>query len=135
MDTLSIFLKTLTYILIGTLVRVILPRLINTRKPKEDTQGIEYFDKKGFSWVFLVSTIVHTIIFAFFIAFPGDTKGIVFGVMYLGSVCIFWYLLSLSYGFWYILITPDRIEFRNHYGIKRVITKDNVLKVLETPMQ
>ena len=107
MDYIWIGIRAFTYVIIFTLIKIIVPKLLGNVKYKKDEMGRTYFSKKKIS-----SNV------------SGEAK--IYLNVGIVIFCLLWYILSIMFDVWYIHLEPTQIIYRNYLGAKKVIKASDI---------
>lgn len=128
MDYFIAGIKAFIYVVIFSLVKIIVPKLLGEIKPDKGKNGKRYFDKKSISNVFLGGAIFFTVLFSFLINVPSNVEGEAKIYLSIGLVifCLFWYVLSLIFSLWFLCLDTDIIIYRNYLGKKVTLNTNDI---------
>ena len=113
MDYIWIGIRAFTYVIIFTLIKIIVPKLLGNVKYKKDEMGRTYFSKKKISYFLFVIAVFFTVLLSFLSTIPSNVSGDAKIYLNVGIVifCLLWYILSIMFGVWYIHLEPTQILF------------------------
>lgn len=128
MDYIWIGIRTFTYVIIFTLIKIIVPKLLGNVKYKKDEMGRTYFSKKKISYFLFVIAVFFTVLLSFLSTIPSNVSGNAKIYLNVGIVifCLLWYILSIMFDVWYIHLEPTQIIYRNYLGAKKVIKASDI---------
>ena len=117
-----------TYVIIFTLIKIIVPKLLGNVKYKKDEMGRTYFSKKKISYFLFVIAVFFTVLLSFLSTIPSNVSGDAKIYLNVGIVifCLLWYILSIMFDVWYIHLEPTQIIYRNYLGAKKVIKASDI---------
>lgn len=123
MDYIWIGIRAFTYVIIFTLIKIIVPKLLGNVKYKKDEMGRTYFSKKKISYFLFVIAVFFTVLLSFLSTIPSNVSGDAKIYLNVGIVifCLLWYILSIMFDVWYIHLEPTQIIYRNYLGAKKEI--------------
>lgn len=121
-------IRAFTYVIIFTLIKIIVPKLLGNVKYKKDEMGITYFSKKKISYFLFVIAVFFTVLLSFLSTIPSNVSGDAKIYLNVGIVifCLLWYILSIMFDVWYIHLEPTQIIYRNYLGAKKVIKASDI---------
>lgn len=121
-------IRAFTYVIIFTLIKIIVSKLLGNVKYKKDEMGITYFSKKKISYFLFVIAVFFTVLLSFLNTIPSNVSGDAKIYLNVGIVifCLLWYILSIMFGVWYIHLEPTQIIYRNYLGAKKVIKASDI---------
>lgn len=121
-------IRAFTYVIIFTLIKIIVPKLLGNVKYKKDEMGITYFSKKKISYFLFVIAVFFTVLLSFLNTIPSNVSGDAKIYLNVGIVifCLLWYILSIMFDVWYIHLEPTQIIYRNYLGAKKVIKASDI---------
>ena len=128
MDYIWIGIRAFTYVIIFTLIKIIVPKLLGNVKYKNDEMGRTYFSKKKISYFLFVIAVFFTVLLSFLSTIPSNVSGEAKIYLNVGIVifCLLWYILSIMFDVWYIHLEPTQIIYRNYLGAKKVIKASDI---------
>lgn len=128
MDYIWIGIRAFTYVIIFTLIKIIVPKLLGNVKYKKDEMGRTYFSKKKISYFLFVIAVFFTVLLSFLSTIPSNVSGEAKIYLNVGIVifCLLWYILSIMFDVWYIHLEPTQIIYRNYLGAKKVIKASDI---------
>lgn len=128
MDYIWIGIRAFTYVIIFTLIKIIVPKLLGNVKYKKDEMGRTYFSKKKISYFLFVIAVFFTVLLSFLSTIPSNVSGDAKIYLNVGIVifCLLWYILSIMFDIWYIHLEPTQIIYRNYLGEKKVIKASDI---------
>lgn len=128
MDYIWIGIRAFTYVIIFTLIKIIVPKLLGNVKYKKDEMGRTYFSKKKISYFLFVIAVFFTVLLSFLSTIPSNISGEAKIYLNVGIVifCLLWYILSIMFDVWYIHLEPTQIIYRNYLGEKKVIKASDI---------
>lgn len=128
MDYIWIGIRTFTYVIIFTLIKIIVPKLLGNVKYKKDEMGRTYFSKKKISYFLFVIAVFFTVLLSFLSTIPSNVSGEAKIYLNVGIVifCLLWYILSIMFDVWYIHLEPTQIIYRNYLGAKKEIKASDI---------
>lgn len=68
-------IRAFTYVIIFTLIKIIVPKLLGNVKYKKDEMGITYFSKKKISYFLFVIAVFFTVLLSFLSTIPSNVSG------------------------------------------------------------
>lgn len=118
-----VIIRAFTYVIIFTLIKFTVPKILGSIKVNKGERGKTYFDKKNVSNLFLIVAIFFTVLLTFLSFVPSNVEGDSKIILSIGIImfCLIWYVLSLMYGLWFIALDGDSLIYRNYIGKKRII--------------
>ena len=121
-------IRAFTYVIIFTLIKIIVPKLLGNVKYKKDEMGRTYFSKKKISYFLFVIAVFFTVLLSFLSTIPSNVSGEAKIYLNVGIVifCLLWYILSIMFDIWYIHLEPTQIIYRNYLGEKKVIKASDI---------
>lgn len=75
MDYIWIGIRAFTYVIIFTLIKIIVPKLLGNVKYKKDEMGRTYFSKKKISYFLFVIAVFFTVLLSFLSTIPSNVSG------------------------------------------------------------
>jgi hypothetical protein len=128
MDCYKLIIKTIVYVAIFSILKIIIPKLLFDRKTNEiENIGIEY-NKKRASLVCFFANVVFLIVSLIGFSFPSNVEGhdriivtIIIGVFLAIGLAI-----SIMFSAWKITITKNKIVYRNYWGKNICISSDEI---------
>lgn len=128
MDYIWIGIRAFTYVIIFTLIKIIVPKLLGNVKYKKDEMGRTYFSKKKISYFLFVIAVFFTVLLSFLSTISSNVSGDAKIYLNVGIVifCLLWYILSIMFDVWYIHLEPTQIIYRNYLGAKKVIKASDI---------
>lgn len=128
MDYIWIGIRTFTYVIIFTLIKIIVPKLLGNVKYKKDEMGRTYFSKKKISYFLFVIAVFFKVLLSFLSTIPSNVSGEAKIYLNVGIVifCLLWYILSIMFDVWYIHLEPTQIIYRNYLGAKKEIKASDI---------
>ena len=124
----SVVARTITYVLIYTLARLIFSKVsIGGQLSHNTEEGIQ-INKKSISTIFLVVAIFCTALFSYFSTLPTNVEGTAKLIVRMIGIgfCLFCYMMSIAYSLWLIRLNNTEILYRNYLGKKSVIAFTNI---------
>ena len=120
MDYITVGIKAFTYVIIFTLVKSIVSKLLGNAKNGKNENGVMCFDKRGISNLCFVIAVFFTFLISFISTLPANIHGITKVIIIACFVifCLFLYGLSIMYSLWYIKLDANAISKRNYIGRK-----------------
>ncbi len=111
MDYIWIGIRAFTYVIIFTLIKIIVPKLLGNVKYKKDEMGRTYFSKKKISYFLFVIAVFFTVLLSFLSTIPSNVSGDAKIYLNVGIVifCLLWYILSIMFDVWYILLYQENL--------------------------
>ncbi len=127
-DYIWIGIRAFTYVIIFTLIKIIVPKLLGNVKYKKDEMGRTYFSKKKISYFLFVIAVFFTVLLSFLSTIPSNVSGEAKIYLNVGIVifCLLWYILSIMFDVWYIHLEPTQIIYRNYLGATKVIKASDI---------
>ncbi len=128
MDYIWIVIRAFTYVIIFTLIKIIVSKLLGNVKYKKDEMGRTYFSKKRISYFLFAIAVFFTVLLSFLSNIPSNVSGDAKLYLNVGIIvfCLLWFILSIMYGLWYIHLEPTQIIYRNYLGVKKVIKASDI---------
>ena len=119
----SVIARTITYVLIYTLVRLIFSKVSISGQLSHDTEEGIQINKKSISTIFLVLAIFCTALFSYLSTLPTNVEGTAKLIVRMIGIafCVFCYMMSIAYSLWLIRLNNTEILYRNYLGKKSVI--------------
>ena len=128
MDCYKLIIKTIVYVAIFSILKIITPKLLFDRKTNEiENIGIEY-NKKRASLVCFFATIVFLIVSLIGFSFPSNVEGhdrIIVSII-IGVFLAIGLAISIMFSVWKITITKNKIVYRNYFGKNICISSDKI---------
>ncbi len=128
MDYIWIGIRAFTYVIIFTLIKIIVPKLLgnvkNIKRMRWE-EPISLRKKRFLIFFFVIAVFFFTVLLFFLSTIPSNVSGDAKIYLNVGIVifCLLWYILSIMFDVWYIHLEPTQIIYRNYLGAKKVIKK------------
>lgn len=128
MDYIWIGIQAFTYVIIFTLIKIIVPKLLGNVKYEKNEMGRTYFSKKKISYFLFVIAVFFTVLLFFLSTIPSNISSDAKIYLNVGIVvfCLLWYILSIMFGLWYIHLEPTKITYRNYFGVKKILEANTI---------
>lgn len=123
-------IRVVIYVLIYTIVKAVISKISLGGKIIKDDGNEIVIKKRGLSIFFLIIAIFFTILFSWVGTMPSNIDGMVKMVLTVAGVlfCMFWYLVSVMYGAWMIILKQEEIWYTNYVGKTKKIMYSEIVQ-------